>query len=148
MKIKSFFLIAILFIAWSCKAQGIPQYALAGELERDADGDSVISWYNKVVVSPKFDTVTVFKMPEFSDLRYVIMRPLKGIARVETISGRFVCFLDPNRFWVEQVNFNKEGEVVRGMNAIMVSSNEPMGLLVQYERCETCKFKSNKKGEL
>lgn len=141
-------LLILMFAIISCKAQPIPEFAKVGDLGLEPSAEEYISWYNKTVVNPKYDTVTVFKMPEFSDLRYVIIRPMSSVARIEYTNGRFIGWLSKESQWIETVKFDEKGIVVKGMNKIMISSLKENALLVQYERCPTCVFKPNDKGKL
>ena len=145
MKFFLSFLIAL--SAFSCRAQAIPEFAKVGDISNVASSLEYVDWYNKTVVNPKYDTVTVFKMPEFSDLRYVIVYT-KCIARVEFNSGRFIGWLDPDHQWIEVVKFDEDGKVVQGMKPIMISAIKEKGLIVQYERCPECKFNPGYKGKL
>ncbi len=136
-------LILLLLTLTSCKAQ-LPAYVSAGSLSSQATATEYIEWYNAIVESPQYDTVDVFRMPSVSDLRYVIIRP-SATARVEYTNGRFITWLTPDRQWVEALTFNQHGEVIKGLNPIMISGKD---LIVQYERCTGCTFKPNHKGEL
>ena len=136
-----FLLISVL----GCKAQ-----STFTNLNKEADqvtDQDWIGWYNKNVKSPKYDTVTVFKVPEFSQLRYIIIYPL-GVARVEFSNGRFLEFIDKGQMWVERVSYNNKGEVVEGMRPIMISSLKEKGLVIQYEVCANCKYKAPNQSEL
>ena len=139
MKILSclFFLFLI-----SCKAQ-VPEFALAGNISEDATTEEYVAWYNKTVVSPKYDTVSVFKMPEFSNIRYVIIRPISGVARIEYTNGRFIGWLSKESIWIESLKFDAKGNVVQGMRPVMISALKDKGLIVQYELCENCNFKKS-----
>lgn len=138
---KIFSLLFFLFLM-SCKAQ-VPEFALAGNIDEEATTEEYVSWYNKTVVSPKFDTVSVFKMPEFSNIRYVIVRPISGVARVEYYNGRFIGWLSKETMWIEAVKFDDKGNVVQGMRPVMIYSMKDKGLVVQYELCHKCKFKKS-----
>lgn len=131
---------------WSCSAQ-LPTFVSAGQLSDEPTTEEYLSWYAMTVKEPVFDTVTVFKMPEFSDLRYVIIRPT-CISRIEYNTGRFIGWLSPERQWIEVVKFDDKGRVIKGMNPIMISAIKEKGLIVQYERCVGCTFKPNDKGKL
>jgi len=145
-KIKTLLAILLMSTIWSCKAQ-LPSFVTAGTISEEATTEEYLSWYSKTVKEPIFDTVTVFKMPDFSDLRYVIIRP-NCIARIEYNTGRFIGWLSPERQWIETVKFDEKGRVVKGMNPIMISAIKEKGLIVQYERCTECVFKPNDKGKL
>lgn len=142
---RRLFYLFIFLSVMSCKAQNTFTN-LNKEAEKVSDADW-IKWYNKNVKSPKYDTVTVFKVPEFSKLRYIIIYPL-GVARVEMSNGRFIEFIEKGHMWLEQVSFNAKGEVVGGMRPVMISSLKEKGLVVQYEECEKCKFKPPNSSEL
>ena len=140
--------LALMLVMASCKAQNLPSYVSVPAPSHDSeDAMEYVNWYNATVKNPTFDTVTVFRMPEFSDLRYVIIRPI-SIARVEYKNGRFIGWLSKESQWIETVKFDTQGRVVGGMNEIMISAIKEKGLIVQYERCPECNFKPNDKGKL
>jgi len=136
------YIIFLMMVVVSCRAQ-LPSYVSAGA-PVEGDAMSYVEWYNATVIAPNYDTVSVFKMPEHSDLRYVIIRA-NSTARVEYTNGRFIGFLTPDRLWIERVKFSKDGVVVGGMNPIMISGAE---LIVQYERCIGCKWNGDYRGDL
>ena len=142
---KNLLFIFLLISVLGCKAQHTFTN-LNKEPEKITDADW-IGWYNKNVKTPKYDTVSIFKVPDFSNLRYIIIYPL-GIARVEFKNGRFIEFLEKGQMWVERVNFNNKGEVTGGMRPIMISSLKEKGLVIQYETCEKCRFKPPNQSEL
>jgi hypothetical protein len=143
--VKAALLFVMFWVLLGCKAQStFTNLNKRSETVTDADW---IGWYNTNVKQPKYDTVTVFKVPDFSKLRYVIVYPL-GVARVELSNGRFIEFIEKGHMWLEQVSFNAKGEVVGGMRPVMISSLKEKGLVVQYEECEKCKFKPPNSSEL
>lgn len=130
--------ISLMLTIWSCKAQSLPSYAVVGGLSAEPTAEEYISWYNATVKNPIYDTVTVFKVPDFSDLRYIIITTT-GVGRIEYNNGRFIGWLQPDRQWVETVKFDAKGRVVAGMNPIMISAVTGK-LRIQYERCPECKY--------
>jgi len=137
---KSILLFFSLILMLSCKAQH--EFVNLSSNPEQITSDEWVSWYNKNVKNPIYDTVTVFKVPDFSDIRYIIIIP-KGVARVEYNNGRFIGYIDNNRMWIETVTYNKKGTVINGMRPIMITSVDEKGLIVQYERCIGCKFNKN-----
>ena len=145
---KGLLIVFLLFSLIGCKAQAIPEFAKAGDLGLEPTSEEFIAWYNKTAVAPQYDTVTVFRTPDFSDLRYVIIRPISAVARVEYKNGRFIGWLSSGSMWIEHVKFDEKGRVVQGMNEVMISSIKEKGLIVQYERCPECKYYSPQRGKL
>jgi len=146
MKLSKILLTVLLMLTiCSCKAQSLPSYAVVGSLDAEPTTEEYLSWYNATVKAPVYDTVSVFKVPDFSDIRYIIIRGT-GISRIEYNNGRFIGWLQPDRQWVEQVKFDTKGRVIAGMNPIQISAVTGK-LHIQYERCQECKF-STSKGDL
>lgn len=131
-----------MFFLGSCKAQDFSFTNLNKDPE-SLSSEEWVSWYNQNVKNPKYDTVTVFKVPDYSDLRYIIVMP-KGVARVEFSNGKFIGYIDKNRMWIETLTFDKKGKVINGMRPIMITSVDEKGLIVQHEKCIDCDFKINK----
>lgn len=142
---KNLLFVFLMLSLLGCKAQNT-----FTNLNKQADqvtDQDWIGWYNTNVKKPKYDTVTVFKVPEHSKIRYIIVYPL-GVARVEMSNGRFLEFIEKGQMWVERVTYNAKGEVVGGMRPIMISSLKEKGLVIQYEECEKCRYKPPNENEL
>lgn len=136
----------LVLVLASCKAQQ-PTFVGLGKISTNSENydKEFVEWYNKLVDKPTFDTVSAFIMPTFSDLRYVLIRTLNpgDVARVEKTNGQFQFFLHKENMVISIVGWNEKGEVVQGLDPIMVSG---CPLVVQYERCPDCKFTKQKGG--
>lgn len=129
----------LLLIVFGCSAQQLPSYVNNRVPSDETLVEEQISWYNNLVKNPLYDTVLVFRTPNVSSIRYVLIRAENpyDVLRVETSNGRFLYFLTGDRYYFDEVKFDTKGVVVGGLTDIQISGGK---MVVQYELCNNCKY--------
>lgn len=127
---------------WACKAQVT---TVSNTTEKPNYNSTYVEKINSLLNGAKCDTVDVWSPPKFSTITSVIAYSLEGKSiEISYNSGTRIGFVPIERFYLDAVGYNKKGEVISGLQDVVLSGSK---MVVYVKHCDSCKF-SKTKGDL